>query len=73
MELYTKSGELSAYGYACGYVNRVEKANNHKQLYHEHNTFHVRANISGVRTWECFETLKEAKKLFNTIKLPTND
>jgi hypothetical protein len=71
MEIYKKDGSLSAYGYACGYVNRVENkiTDQYKELYKEHNTFHVKWNIGNGREWKSYELLADALKKFNSIKI----
>jgi len=71
MEIYRKDGNLSAYGYACGYVNRVENniTNQYKELYKEYNVFHVKWNIDNEREWESFDSLNDALKKFNSIKI----
>lgn len=72
MEIYTKSGSLSAYGYACGYVNRVENkiTNQYKEMYKESNVYHVRWNIGAARReWKSYEKLSDALKKFKTIKI----
>ncbi len=59
MKTHTKSGLLTNYGLSCGYV----QTDGTKQLYKEHNTFHVRK--SGV--WNCFDTLKEARTNYKSL------
>lgn len=70
-EVLNKNGSISAYGYACGYVNRVEKGNRYKELYKEHNTFHVRWNLDNGdgRHWESFDTLAQAQKKFVSVSI----
>ena len=70
-EIFNKNGSLSAYGFACGHVDKREYKNSSVELYKEHNTYHVRRFIEGNRDiWESFDTLKEAKRLFKLIPLP---
>ena len=70
MDILTKSGSISAYGFACGYVER--KANGTtglwKKMYKEHNVFHVRSNVKDVE-WKSFDTLKDAKKAYKEINI----
>jgi hypothetical protein len=77
------NGKLTAYGFACGYVQFVENLTLQKELYREHNVYHVRSlynNTPELNTkfdgshshkfiiWETYETLTEAKKIYNKIK-----
>ncbi len=71
MEIKTKSGELSSYGLACGYVERYEKNNVRLTLWKEHNAYHVRKHNfnDGTRIfWDTFNTLTEAKGLYKLAK-----
>lgn len=70
-DFYNSNGTLTGYALACGYVEKAETDTNKKQMYREHNTFHVRAGKIGERTniWECFEKLTDARKFYNSIKL----
>lgn len=66
--IFQKDGKtLTAYGFACGYVQNKGL----KGMYREHNVYHVTANDpnTGIRTtWETFDTLHEARKFFSSIK-----
>ncbi len=55
-EIYNKNGQLSAYGLACGYVEKEKTETQWKELYFEHNTIHVRAGKIGgaYEVWENF-------------------
>lgn len=79
----TKSGGVSAYGFACGYIEQVETDTLNKQLYSEHGMYHVRSTRNNTpelntqfdgRTshayiiWETYTTLSEARALYNKIK-----
>lgn len=72
-QFYRADGTLTRYSFACGYVQRVEKNGKWKELYMEHNTFHVRAGTSGQKwtIWENFESesLTKARKFYTSIKL----
>lgn len=77
MNTHTKNGQLTAYGYACGYLTRHTRYNESKELYKEGGVYHVRytdgtslpnANHK-FKIWETFDTLTQAKKRFNNIKL----
>lgn len=78
-----KNNRITAYGFACGYVQLIENEKVHKELYKEHNVYHVRSlynNTPKLSTifsghtshkfiiWESFPTLSEARKLFSKIK-----
>lgn len=69
MNIYNKNEELSAYGYACGYTNRIESDGVYKELYFEGGVYHVRSNVDNDKTWESFETLGKAKRFFAKIKI----
>lgn len=70
---YIKTGELTAYGYACGYVDREETETAWKEIYMEHQHYHVRSGPMGGKwtIWETFEhfRLTEARKLYRRIKI----
>lgn len=69
-KFYTKKGDLSAYSFACGYVQSDSKEGIEKELYKEHGIFHVRVFENGTRTkWESLYTLTEARKIYNSIKI----
>lgn len=66
---YTSNGFLTAYGFNCGYVQKLDKDdNNRKTMYKEHCTFHVVGFNNGLHFWKSFDTLTEAKKFYNSIK-----
>lgn len=73
LKFYNKTGQLNAYGLACGYVERKENRTHWKELYMEHSHYHVRKGTIG-GSWEIWETfdndkLKESRKFYNSIKL----
>lgn len=84
-ELRTRDdkGNISAYGFACGEVQREKnEANGHwKEMYREHNTFHVRAlALNGPladgkpwNVWESWEVagdnLTTARKFYNSLNI----
>lgn len=77
-QIYNKSGKLSAYGLACGYVEKQETPKGNKKMFVEHNHIHVRF-MKGDNTFtlgymagrEVFEVteLTKARKFYNSIKL----
>jgi len=83
ISLFNPDGFLSAYGFACGYVQKVENEKLHKQMYREYNVYHVQSTKNNspklnssfcgpvshnYLIWESFEKLNDAKKLYNKIK-----
>ncbi len=68
---YIKSGQLSSYGFACGYVEKSRNEKTWKEMYMEHNCFHVRQGKTNERysLWETFESneLTKARKLYNSL------
>lgn len=41
-EIKDKKGNITAYGFACGYVESMETGEYKKEMYKEHNTYHVK-------------------------------
>ena len=72
-KFYNKNGELSRYGFACGYVEKREKGNMKKEMYMEHSHFHVRMGKNGEPTflWQVFsnDELTKARKFYHSIKI----
>lgn len=83
--VYRKDGTLSAYGFACGYVQTADgkKYTDYGAtfMYREHNAFHVcrraftheRAKFGGnCAVWETFDTLTEARARYaELVKYPS--
>jgi hypothetical protein len=71
--IYNKDKKLSYYGLSCGYVERKENEKSWKEIYKEHNHFHVRKGKHNEKfeVWETFDNneLTKARKLFNSLKL----
>ena len=59
-DFYIKNGQLSFYGFACGYVEKSSTSESWKELYMEHSHFHVRQGKSG--------ELTKARKFYNNLK-----
>lgn len=69
-------GSVSAYGLACGHVQRIEAPQGAAELYREHNCYHVRrldyeardrgAPLSEWRRWDSFHvgSLADARRRF---------
>lgn len=70
-EIRTARGLVSAYGFACGYVERAIIGEISVSLWHENGCYHVRAHESGFGGrgglfWDSFRMLGEARKRFAT-------
>ena len=70
--IFIKSGFLSAYGFACGYIQKYSTDNFEVQLYREHSIYHLRfiriTEFSrSVDFWQCFDNLNGAKKMYNKL------
>lgn len=62
----TSSGRISAYGFACGYLESKPLSNGVVRLYQEHGTFHVKFVVdSHVFRWEVFNNLQKARKCYD--------
>lgn len=59
-KFYQKSGWLTIYSLACGYIEFVEINGNRLTLSYEGACFHVKLNSQ----WDSFDTHPEAKKAF---------
>jgi len=65
MNTHLKNGQLSEYGFSCGYVQREKQTpKGDIWMYKEHNTFHVRMH----NEWHSFDTLTEARAKFAQLK-----
>ena len=65
----TKSGRLTPYALACGYIERKETKTRRLELWHEGACFHVKAHDFAEHCrlfWESFQTLSEARRYFDT-------
>jgi hypothetical protein len=71
-KFYDTKGQLTSYALACGYCEKQEQGEKRKTLYREHNTYTVFA-FFGEGAYNtiklCFDTLSEARKAYNKIKL----
>lgn len=66
----TKTGLLTVYAFACGYVESFEH-NNRRMTLSKDGVYHVMAfdhNKNERICWECFETLTEARKFYTKQK-----
>lgn len=56
---------ITAYQFACGYVDRVERGKVWVTLWKEHGVYHVRAHEfdgRGRLAWKVFQTLTAARR-----------
>ena len=64
-------GSLTAYAFACGYIERYKTEHFWFELYKEHSHFHIRfgANGEGWSVWETFESneLTKARKFYKDL------
>lgn len=76
-KFYTKKGLLTPYGLACGYIEKSEINGRVKQLYREHDCYHVQLfdhNTMQREVWESFPisepggALTKARKLYFSLK-----
>jgi len=68
MEIRTAAGRISAYGFACGYVESVYHGRVNVCLWSEHGTYHVRAHDHENKRrvfWDSFRLLSDARKHFD--------
>jgi serine/threonine protein phosphatase PrpC len=74
-KFYLKNGELNAYSFACGYIQKAElrkvSTDHHTslELWHEGACYHVRAHdheLKGRIFWESFDSLGDARKFFHS-------
>jgi hypothetical protein len=64
---YDGRGNLTAYAFACGYVQSKSWARISVRLWREHGAYHVRANDTETRArifWDSFATLTQARKCY---------
>lgn len=82
MSGYNSNGDISVYGFSCGYVEKCCSEDNSKtaHFFREHSIYHVKFcdfdkpfnqdhNIEGGRRfWYSFESVRDARKCFNKYK-----
>lgn len=64
--ILNKNGNISAYGFACGYVQRHKK-HTEISIYAEHGIYIVTGFIDNNHIRQCFEKLTEALKYFKSL------
>jgi hypothetical protein len=69
-QFHTAAGLLTAYAFACGYVEKYETGEDRLTLCREPNDWHVKGFIDGVHVWESFEPLKEARQFCKNPQVP---
>jgi hypothetical protein len=68
IKIHNKNGQLSAYGFACGYVDRIgELGIEYVEIYIEHSHFHVRYGMQSWIVWNTYDTLTPARNFYNQI------
>lgn len=70
-KFHNSNGTLTAYAFACGYIERKETENLRLDLWHEGACYHVKAhefNGRGRLTWESFDGLAAARRHFAFLK-----
>lgn len=71
MKMKTKSGRLTPYALACGYVERRSSGSVETELWREHEVYHVRQHDHGEHRrvmWESFRLLADARRRFDEAK-----
>jgi hypothetical protein len=69
-EILTKTERVTAYGFACGYVEtkKAKKGTDYVKLWKDSFVYSVTGFVNNVRVWESFDKLNEARKFYNSIK-----
>jgi hypothetical protein len=70
MQLSTKHNRLTAYGLACGYVERQEAIGRQVTLWREHGVYHVRAHDFREHkrlAWETYIHLHIAQRAYRAL------
>lgn len=68
-KVHNKNGELSRYGFGCGYQMTESKGENSKSIYREHGVYVIVAFVNNVSEYELSQNLTDAKKHYKSIKL----
>lgn len=68
--LHNKSGTLTRYGLACGYMESKASIKNEDYLTLGLDClYHVKGYKDNQRIWESFDTLTQARKFYNSIRI----
>lgn len=69
-KLHNKSGSLTYYGLACGYIEDKVSLKNEDYLHlYKESLFHVKGYKNNQRIWESFDTLTAARKFYRSIRI----
>jgi hypothetical protein len=74
----TKDGRISAYGFACGYIEAVENGYKRATILMEHGVYHVQWKLDDGELyrywtregngWATFDALADARKQYDKVK-----
>ena len=66
---YLTTGEVSAFGFACGYIEKKEFDGYRVTMWKEHNTYHVQYfdEEEGRLHWDTFDTLGRARRAYRQL------
>jgi hypothetical protein len=69
-KLHNKSGSLTYYGFACGYVESKVSLKTEDYLHLEKDClFHVKGYKGNERIWQSFDSLTAARKFFRSVRI----
>lgn len=73
-KFFNTNGSLTAYSFACGYVEREENETHYKEIFMEHSHYHVKSGLMSHKweVWETFDTLTEARRFYNKLRRRNN-
>jgi hypothetical protein len=75
-DIKTSKGEISAYGFGCGYQETCITNGIQTRMYMEHTTYHVRQydfdNFKPM-SWDTFKSLSEARKFYKKLVKEARD
>lgn len=68
--LHNKSGTLTRYGLACGYMEKKASLKNDDYLTLSLDCiYHVKGYKQKIRIWESFDTLTAARQFYRSIRI----
>ena len=74
-KIHRSDGQLTAYGFACGYLQIQKTDDRYKQMFMEHSHYHVQWGFFGKERmgWETFDNkeLSKARTFYEKLKLST--
>ena len=65
LQFQDATGRLTAYAFACGYVERKGSGGNRSALLLQHGVYYVKGFRNGVHFWKTFDQLVNARKFFD--------